>query len=403
MKSTHIKKILLTLIAFTLLPSALFAANFGLALNAGAGYGNAETGENSFDYQIDILPRFSMLIGDNGEFEMSAGFTFGMEYDEFYYVPELLQTVLTMRFGNSGIRVGRFNYSAPLPFVTDGLFDGFQFFYNSDIGNFHIGAWYTGFMYKNNTNILMTDNDRDIYSTFVDYGDFLNTYFAPKRALASIGWEHLSVGEFVHLNAELIGQFDLTEENEKYHSQYLILKAGIPVKNFFLELGGSLEIYQTSDESNIALAGEFGLYWQFSQKFNSRLSLTGRIASGVIENSCGAFVPITTKYYGYIFQHTLSGLSVFTLNYSGRLTKALGVSITAAYFVRSDLGTYNGYPVSKDGYFLGPDFSAKIIWSPASDLQFNLIGGAFVPALGDAGSEEKLRWCVELTATIALF
>jgi hypothetical protein len=138
---------------------------------------------------------------------------------------------------------------------------------------------------------------------------------------------------------------------------------------------------------------------------NSQLSLAGRIASGVTENFCGAFHPITTKYYGYIFQQTLSGLSVFTLNYSGRLAKTLGASVSAAYFVRGDLGTYTGYPTVADskGYFLGPDLSAKIIWSPASDLQFNFISGVFVPAMGTAGPEKKPQWHIGLAATMAMY
>jgi hypothetical protein len=401
-------KVTLPVLVFMLFPSALFAVNFGLGLNANAGYGNPVTEENNFDYQVAILPHFSMLVGDNGEFMTSAGFSMGMKFDEFYYIPELLQTTLTMRFENSGIKVGRFNYSDPLTFIAEGLFDGVQFFYNSGVGSFHIGTWYTGLLYKKNINILITDNDRENYDTLVNYGDFLNTYFAPRRIFASIGWDHSSVGEFIHLNAAIIGQFDLTKENEKYHSQYLILKAGIPLRNFFIELGGSLELYQTpADESqfNIALAGEFGMYWLFSQKFDSRLSLSGRIASGVIENFCGAFNPITTKYYGYIFQQTLSGLSVYTLNYSGRMAKTLGTSVSAAYFIRGDLGTYNGYPVSDNskGYFLGPDLSAKIIWSPASDLQFNFISGVFVPAMGNAGPEKKPQWHIGLSATMAMY
>jgi hypothetical protein len=408
MKSPRIIKTLLIFAVFMPLPSALFAANFGLVLNTGAGYGNPVTEENNFDYHVAVLPRFSTLVGNNGEFTAAAGFALGMKYDEFYYVPELLQTALTMRFGNLGITVGRFNYSDPSSFIAEGLFDGLRFFYNLGAGSFHIGAWYTGLLYKKNANILMTENDRKSYDTLVDYGDFSNTYFASKRIFASLGWEHPSVGEFIHLNAALIGQFDLTEKDEKYHSEYMILKAEIPVKNFLIELGGSLELYQTpSDESqfNIAFAGDLGLYWQFSQKFNSRLSLTGRVSGGAIENVCGVFNPITTKYYGYIFQQTLSGLSVFTLNYSGRLTKTLGTSINAAYFVRNDLATYSRYPIAEnsEGYFLGPDISAKIIWSPASDLQFNFVSGVFVPALGNAGPEEKTQWHIGLTATIAVF
>jgi hypothetical protein len=406
MKNVRIKKTLLLLVALIfLLSSTLFAIDFNLVANANAGLEDLGTDENNFDYRVNIWPSLSTLVGDFGEFTMSAGFTFGMEYDEIFYVPELLQTALTMRFRNFGIRVGRINYSDPLSFIAEGLFDGAEFIYNTKAGRLNIGAWYTGFLYKKNVNILMTDNEKEKNIIPVDYGDFLNTYFAPRRAFASIGWEHPSVGEFIRMNTALIGQIDLAEEDEKYHSQYIVLKAGFPVKSFLLEIGGSLGFYQSSADNNIALAGELGLYWLISSKFNNRISLTGRIASGVSEDICGSFVPITSKYYGFLFKETLSGLSIITLNYSGRLGRAFGTSLNAAYFIRNDLGTFTGYPISIDskGYFLGPDISAKLIWGPASDFQINLSGGVFLPILGNAGPKEKLQWRVELSTTIAIF
>jgi hypothetical protein len=396
-------KTTLTLLVFLLLPTSLFAFNFGLAVGVDAGYGNPGSEESSFDFQTNVLPSFSMLVGDNGEFIAMAGLSLGVGNSGFFFVPELLQTALTMRFGNMGIKAGRFNYSDPSSFVVEGLFDGFQFFYNSSLGNFHIGAWYTGFLYKKNAAILMTEGDQESYNALLDYGDFLNTYFAPRRIFASIGWEHLSLGEFIHLNTAIIAQFDLTKE-EKYHSQYVVLKAGIPFKNFLFEFGGSLELCQTASKFGIALAGEFGVYWQLPTRFNSRLLFAGKIASGVTGN-ISAFVPITTKDYGYIFHPTLSGLSVFTLDYSARLTKAWGASATLAYFIRNDLGTYRGYPVDATGrgYFIGPDFSVNAVWSPFSDLQLNVTGGVFVPALGNAGPKEKAQWHIELAATIKIY
>ena len=399
-----IKIILLALII--LLPVSLSAADFGLVVNINGGYGGYGEEDHNFDYKADFWPRFSALLGDNGELLITAGLTLGMTDEDFYYVPELLHTELTMRFGSSGIRLGRINYSDPLSFIAEGLFDGFQFFHSSGAGHFHIGAWYTGFLYKKNAQIAMTANDLEILNNDLDYDDFFNTYFAPKRAFMSMGWEHPSIGELLHLNTAIIGQVDLSDSDSWYHSQYLIIKAQVPINQFLIELGGSLETSQIADEEpfTMAFAAEAGFSWLFASVYNSRLSLTGRIAGGRIDDTFTAFTPITTKHYGVIFQQNISGLSVFTLDYSSRVTQTLGASATASYFVRNDLGTYNTYPVNPDnnGYFLGPEFSARVIWSPASDLQLNLTGGAFVPALGDAGPKEKLQWRVELTATIAL-
>jgi len=394
------------LILLLILPVSLSAYDFGLVVYADGGYGNAVSDDNAFDFKVDIMPRFSTLIGDNGEFTLSAGFSIGKENEDFFYVPELLRTEFNMRFGDSGIKVGRINYTAPLSFIADGLFDGVQYYYNSSMGSFRVGAWYTGLQYKKRANITMTEDDSVGISTPVDYDDFFNTYFASKRAFASVGWEHPSIGELLHLNAAIIGQVDLNDADTKYHSQYVILKAGIPINNFLMEFGGSVELSQTVPEENkfnTAFAGEIGLFLLFPSKFNSRLSFTGIIAGGMVDDSTGAFIPITGNEYGYVLKSRIMGLSVFSLNYSSKFNKSLGGSFTASYFVRNDLGTFKSYPVTADneGYFLGPEASARITWSPASDLQLNLGGGAFFPSLGDTGSKE-VKWRVDLSVIMLI-
>jgi len=394
------------LILLLILPVSLFAYDFGLVIKADGGVGNIISEDDIFDFRADILPRFSTLIGGNGELIISAGFSIGKD-EEFFCIPELLRTEFNIRFGNSGIRAGRINFSDPLSFIANGLFDGVQYYYNSAVGSFRAGAWYTGLQYKKRVNIAMTDADLTEVSTPVDYDDFLNTYFASKRAFASVGWEHPSIGGLMHLNAAVISQVDLNGADTDYHSQYVILKAGIPINNFLMEFGGSVELSQTvADENklNVAFAGEIGLFLLFPSKLNSRLSFTGIITSGGTDDLIGAFIPITGKEYGNILKTRIPGISIFSLNYSSRFINTLSGSFTASYFVRSDLGTFISYPVTADseGYFLGPEVSARITWSPASDLQFSLGGGAFFPALGDVGSEEKVKWRVDLSVIMSI-
>jgi len=394
------------LILLLILPFSLCAYDFGLVISANGEFGNPVSEDNAFNFKVDVLPRFSTLIGDNGEFTISAGFSIGKDV-EFFYVPELLRTEFSMRFGDSGIKVGRINYSDPLSFIADGLFDGAQYYYNSTEGSFRVGVWYTGLQYKKRANIAMTDDDQAALYTPFDYGDFYNTYFASKRAFASVGWEHPSVGEFLHLNTAVIGQADLNDTDTGYHSQYVIFKAAVPISNFLMEFGGSVELSQTvmdkENTFNVAFAGEIGLFLLFPSKFNSRLSFTGTIASGETDNSIGAFIPISGKEYGYVLKSRIPGLSVFSLNYSSKFGDSLDGSFTASYFARNDLGTFNGYPVTADneGYFLGLEASARITWSPASDLQFNLGCGAFFPSLGDTGSKE-IKWRVDLSVIMSI-
>jgi hypothetical protein len=401
--------ILLFLSVILILPASLCAFDFGLITNQYAGFYNQDGGEGIFEYKGDILPRFSGLIGDTGEFLISAGFSLGVLNDDFFFVPELLRTEVNFRFGGSSIRAGRIFYSDPIGFIAGGFFDGVQFSHNSSAGIFSAGAWYTGLLYKKTAHITMTDNDIDIYEAELDYNDFADTYFAPARLLASFDWEHPSIAELFSLKAALTGQFDLTDSDVKLHTQYLTVKASLPVKRFLFEIGGSLEALQTAqDDDNkfaMALAGDFGLFWTLPSNFHSRLSFTGHIAGGRVDDSIVAFVPVSTKIYSGVFQPKLSALSILALNYTARLDQTIGTGLSASFFVRNDLGTFTDYPVSKDseGYFLGTEIFARIVWSPASDLQFNIGGGAFLPALGDAGPQEQAIWRAELTVVLALY
>jgi len=418
----------LFLILLLILPVSLSAADFGLVLNANGGCENSLTEDNTLTYKMDILPRFSTLIGDNGEFILSAGFSVGKD-DESFYIPELLRTEFSIRFGNSGISVGRVNFSDPLSFVASGLFDGVKYYYNTGAGNFYAGVWYTGNTYKERARVIMTEDDKSAFYKPFEYGDFLGTYFASRRVISSVGWEHPSIGEFLQLNTAYVGQTDLNDADTQYYSQYLIIKAGIPINNLFMEFGGSIEFSQTianekkidkeliserwthsknftagESKFNMAFAGDIGLFLLFPSKFNSRLLFKGTILGGNVNDTIGAFIPITAKEYGYVLRTPLTGLSVFSLDYSSKFSDSFGCSLTTSYFVCNDLGTFSGYPIAEDseGYFLGPEASARITWSPASDLQFNLGGGAFFPSLGNAGSGEKLLWRVDLTVILLI-
>ena len=181
------------------------------------------------------------------------------------------------------------------------------------------------------------------------------------------------------------------------------------------ELGGAVEFAQTKDdkgdESNTAFAGDLGISWILPTAASSRLAFNFKIAGGKDEEDkkrFSAFTPITTNYFGNIEKYKMSALSLLSLNYTMRINREIGTTITASYFIRNDLGTVSGYPVNAEdpgsgGYFLGPEIFARFIWSPLSDIQFSLGGGAFFPSLGDAGPDENIRWRLELSATLSLY
>jgi hypothetical protein len=398
-----------------MLPFSLGAADFGLLLGQYAemnteGSEEAAPSPGGFEYQATLLPHFSMLFGDSSELYVSAGVSLNVE-EEIYGVFELLRTEYSYHSGNWRIRAGRIHYADPLNFVATGLFDGARFTYNTTMGNLGIGAWYTGLLYKKTANITMTAEDQASWSMPLNYGDFANTYFAPPHFLASLDWEHPSVAELLQLKAAITIQADLADRDEKYHSQYLTVKAAMPFKSFGFELGGSLEMAEfdpaVDDKNfNVAFAWDMGIFWTLPTKFNSRLSLTGLFAGGNTDSIVGAFVPVTGTLYGRVIQAKLSGLSILSLDYTAQIVESFGADFSASYFVRNDLGTYMAWPVNyakNTGYFLGPELFLRLAWTPVSDIQLSLGGGVFLPVMGDVNPDEKPKWHAELTAVIVLY
>jgi len=384
--------------------SLLPAWDFGLLLNQNAGYGGYGN-EGNFDYSIGAVPRITGLLGNTGDFIFSAGFEADYSNNDWGFVPELLRTELSFHPGSFAFEIGRMYHTDPSGFVADGLFDGVKAAYYSDAGTFSIGAWYTGFLYKKRADIEMTAEEHNANSAPLNYGDFAKTYFAPQRFLGALGWEHL--GGAVQARVGILGQFDFFGD-KRLNSQYAAVKLTIPVKAFTFDLGGCFELIQDDGKTGTALAAEAGVAFTPPLSFRSRLSLLARYASGNSDDgSLSAFTPFTTRNQGDILGVKFSGISILSLDYVIRLHSAFSAGLSSNYFIRNDLGTYTGYPLpegNSGGYFLGNEFFARLLWSPASDLQVNLGGGLFLPSLGDAARKaENNLWRIELNVIFSLF
>ncbi|MCL2320133.1 MAG: hypothetical protein FWC45_08605, partial [Treponema sp.] len=243
-----------------LLPALpLQARDFGLLLDQTAGYGGFGS-DGSADYSGLLIPRFSALLGDNGAVYVSAAFRADYQSDTWTFAPELLRTEFSWRFDNGELQAGRMQYSDPLGFIANGLFDGARFSLDTAAGTFSIGAWYTGLLYKKRLEITMTSDDLQSNYTALDYGDFLNTYFAPRRIVSALGWEHPGIGDIFRVNAALLGQFDVSG-GDRLHSQYVTGKVTAPYKAFLFNLGGCLELTERSGDVGVGLAGELGAAW----------------------------------------------------------------------------------------------------------------------------------------------
>ena len=405
---------LLTVIFALFAPAALNARDFGLLFHQSAGIGDVGFGgtdSSNIDYEASLIPRFSLLLGNYSELFLSASMQAVRENDEWRFTPELLRTEFFRLTGSTEFRVGRMIYADPLNLVASGLFDGVRFARNTERGTFGAGLWYTGLLYKNRANISMTADDGVSLETDVDWDDLMNTYFASRRVMAALYWEHPSVAELFHINITLIGQADINDHDETYNNVYLIARTVMPRQRFIFELGGALEAGRlvTGDDTDfrIAFAADAGVHWLPPTQVYSMVSLTGRFTSGQAESGAvSSFTPITVLPNGYILEAGISGLSVLMLSYTARLHRTFSAALSASHFVRSDRGTFATYPLdvqSGGNFFLGTEFFGQLIWSPVSDMSFNLGGGVFLPSLGNAAPDADPRWRVALTVTLALY
>jgi len=400
-----VKKSTLALCFLLVLVPLSHAIDFGVIVDQSAGYGGAGD-DTGVDYIGTIVPRFSTLIGDAGDLYVSAGFTVDYGDDVITFVPELLRTEFSWLFSFGDIKAGRMYYADPLGFIADGLFDGARVSLNTGIGTFGAGAWYTGLLYKRRAEIAMTAQEIEAYALEPDYKNFSNTYFAPRRLAAALDWEHLSLGSQGRLGplqarAALIGQFDLGGGG--LHSQYIVGKVTLPLSVLSIDLGACLELLQDNGTFAAAAAAELGIQLPLPTPIQDRLSFTARYSSGGSkDDTFTAFLPLTTKAQGEIFEVKLSGISLLSLEYVARIIPALSAGVSSTYFIRSNLETHTAYPPIQDGggYFLGNEFYARLMWNPFSDMQINLGGGTFLPSMGNAASDAGAVWRVELNVVI---
>ena len=385
---------------------SLWTMDTGLLLDQNADFntqGVSEWVDKKFEYSGVLIPRVSTLLGDDGEFIFSAGLNYAIE--PLSFMPEFLRTELTMRFGMGEIRLGRMPYRDPLRIIAEGFFDGALYSYDTRAGTLSVGGWYTGLLYKKRAAITMTDDEEQLYYKELNYDDFANTYFAPRRVLASLGWEHSSLWELLNVRVALLGQFDLSGAD--LNSQYLAAKITLPFRYIVFDAGGCFELMEYDEEFGTALAAEIGLTWMLPTRLENHILLRGRFSSGMVEDSpVNAFQPVTTIPQGNLLKAKLSGLSVLSLGYLARLHRVLSTDLTASYFVRSDLGTYTYYPVintNSDGYFLGSELFLRFLWSISTGIQMNLGGGMFLPSLGDAAPKADMLWRAELNMILSFF
>ena len=399
------KTLVLIAMSFYISVFSLYAVDFGLVFNQ-----NAEIDVPAFNFENTgfkisgiLLPRFTALIGETTDLYISAAISY--EAGPFAVIPELTRTDIDFNLGYADIKFGRMFYSDPLGIIANNLFDGAQLSIFTRGGNFRFGGWYTGCLYKKRAEITMTPDELKSSFVEVDYNDFSNTYFAPSRVLAALEYDHPSLAGFVSVKTSILAQFDTRDE--KLNSQYLTAALSVSGKSVYFDLGGCFELIEYNDEIIPAFAADIGLTFILPTKLEQHITLSGRYSSGVSEDkTIGAFLPLTTVEQGELLEAKLSGLSLLSLDFAGRLAESLSANMAFTYFIRNDLGTYRYYPVisgGSEGFFLGGEIFGRLIWNISTGIRLNFGTGVFLPMIGDAAPDAGILWRTKLNLTISIF
>ena len=371
-----------------------FATDFGVVL-----YGEfiAEGGdETDTSGKTTLSPWFSLPL-DVGELFFSAGL--GVHYAEkTVFVPELLRLEYSTILAPFTVRAGRIPWRDPSGFTAKGLFDGADF--SMDLGQIRFGAvaFYTGLLYKNTADINVSPGDPRDYSLPLDWNDFGDTYFAPRRLIAALYGEFPGLPRHRgNLYAGILAQFDVSEADKRFHTQYLLLRHTLDYHIFDLSAAGAVELENTKEDgvrAALALSLDGGARLPLSLK--NRLSLGMRWTSGE-GSQTAAFFPVIREAQGLVLKPHFSGIMVIRTNFEARLLPSLSAGLGGRYFIRTDSESFADPDITKDKHPLGAEFFSSLLWVPYSDLSFSAEGGIFLPKTGTAMRDDApVRWSLTL-------
>jgi hypothetical protein len=377
----------------------VFGADFGAALEINPEWKGAAA-ETDMDSAFTLEPWVSASPDESLDLYFSAGLSLRYEREEWKTLPELYRFILAWRpLPRLGLEMGRVPFSDPNAIVATGLFDGLSVSYTFGGSRLSAGGYYTGFLYKDRADILMTPSDSAAYQKPFDWESAAAAYFASRRVVASILWEAPALAGSPHgLYLNGLAQFDLNGEDDRLHTQYLSLRFLFsPLPVFNISAGGVLGLAERAEtDPGIGLALLLNADWYLPTALRDMASLGFRWGSGAAEGESGglgSFIPVNSTSQGNVLNASLSGLMVLRAAYTVRPHESLSLVLDGRYFFL-DNGT--------DNKALGGEVSGSLNWAPVTDVTLTAGGGAFFPGTGNAlPSGAPLQWLVSAGLTFS--
>jgi hypothetical protein len=368
---------------FALVFPFTLAADYGVIVSEQFDAGVAD--ETVTASKTILAPWISLPLGNRSSLSVSAGGSVYHREGETDLLPELFRLEATLRPVSAlTVRAGRIEYRDPTLFTAKGRFDGMELSWDPGLLRLSLGAYYTGFLYRNTANISVTPEDPVDYSAELDYGDFADTYFAPRRVLGSL---HVEYPGFIlkrgTLYAGLLSQYDLSDAPERLHTQYLLARYVFSLPGGFDVKAAGAASLRTLETTEAAFAGELEAGCMLPGSLVNRLALGVRWASGE-GPSTAAYFPVIKEAQGKALKPDFSGLMVLSGTYGVRFLSSLSAELWARYFLRTDSSTFADPYLAGKSRLLGLEMSGSLLWAPFSDISLSLGGGLFLPRTGKA-------------------
>jgi hypothetical protein len=298
--------------------------------------------------------------------------------------------------------IGRVPFKDILGSVADGNFDGANVVFYSGSHSFSGGAFYTGLLYKETAKILMSDEDREDYSN--------SDYFAPKHYLFSVEYNYTHPKFDFGVN--VLRQADI-HKDVLMQSVYLLEKFSFwPLYNFNINLNTTAGMIVLLDGLQFSVNPSLSMFYMTHGSFSGRVGFEAIWYSGNLSNKKEMSV-ITRKQIGYIYNPELTNLLSLKAQYLASLTKSFSFETSLSIFLRTSpeiipsYWLFSEFETTKknNNYLLGEEFVFNVIYSPFSDMIFNIGTGLFFPDSGIANVYSELtpvKWDIRLGLLISL-
>jgi hypothetical protein len=303
------------------------------------------------------------------------------------------------------LTLGRQRFGDAAALIASGLFDGVDGSLNLGAFRLSLGAFYTGLLYKETANIIMTAGDLARYGKPLDSPN-LEGYFASRRILLALRGQFPDLTPRTSLDLQGLAQFDLNDGPDTLNTQYLELCFAAELADpLHINLGGIGELAQSAGDLWWSTAAFAGLDWEVPGALTDLFSATFRWTGANVDTKLRAFMPLSGKNAGRIFNAGIAALMSAALSYQARPANSFSLDMGGAYFIRTDFVTLQDAALdgTSESRLLGAELYASLVWAPDAALRFSAGGGAFFPGWGGAFAKNTpVRWKANLGLLLSL-